>query len=384
MIETKNERIDVAALQARIDAEAAGIAGRGDESPAKAAVPRNLVRDVEREIEEYVAEAERKSAARHELPPKLDRFPFRLLRAPVLWMLRVHALLFRDQRAVNRQLADALRLVAAYERTLHDFVEHLRETVALQEAALRRLEARAGESVPGKGQGNGGASSGVDVDRFQYEFAKRFRGSRADLKKSFDKYADVIRELALGPNDAVLDLACGRGEWVEWLAEHGIRGEGVDLNPHVIEDCFRAGVTARRQDLFDALAERADGSLALVTAFHIVEHLDFATLSRFGDEVVRVLRPGGAVILETPNPANVLVGACTFWMDPTHVKPLPGLFLQYFLESKGFSDVRLLHFDAYDDSYLIREGPERLVSRFNDLFFGCQNTAAVARRAAGR
>jgi O-antigen chain-terminating methyltransferase len=39
--------------------------------------------------------------------------------------------------------------------------------------------------------------------------------------------------------------------------------------------------------------------------------------------------PGGLLILETPNPENLVVGACTFWYDPTHIRPLPPAMMRF-------------------------------------------------------
>nr|MDQ2971762.1 class I SAM-dependent methyltransferase [Pseudomonadota bacterium] len=82
----------------------------------------------------------------------------------------------------------------------------------------------------------------------------------------------------------------------------------------------------------------SEASVAAITSMHLVEHLPHETLLHLLDEARRVLQSGGVLILETPNPENILVGACTFYTDPTHVRPIPPTLLQWLLKSRGFEE----------------------------------------------
>jgi len=95
-------------------------------------------------------------------------------------------------------------------------------------------------------------------------------------------------------------------------------------------------------DVMAYLNSLADSSVGVITGFHIVEHLPFETLVSLLRETLRVLEPGGLVIFETPNPENVRVGACNFWTDPTHLKPIFPETLKFLLEYQGFVGVELL------------------------------------------
>ena len=138
----------------------------------------------------------------------------------------------------------------------------------------------------------------------------------------------------------MLDLGCGRGEWLEVLAENGLAARGLDLNRVAVEECAQAGLDVVHADALEHLRAIKSDTLGAIAAFHVIEHLGFGQLIALLDEIQRVLRPDGAVLLETPNPENLIVGACNFWLDPTHVKPLPPELMQFLCETRGFTPVR--------------------------------------------
>ena len=168
-----------------------------------------------------------------------------------------------------------------------------------------------------------------------------FRGTREDIKQRASHYLPTITD-AIGQagGGLVVDLGCGRGEWLEVLAEQGIGACGVDLNPVLLAECTGRGFTAVLADALSFLRDQRDGSLAAITAMHLAEHLDFETLVGIIDEARRVLAPGGALILETPNPENLVMSTHWFYFDPTHRNPLPPALLQWLVQARGFVDVR--------------------------------------------
>jgi O-antigen chain-terminating methyltransferase len=95
------------------------------------------------------------------------------------------------------------------------------------------------------------------------------------------------------------------------------------------------------------------------------------------DETLRVLKPGGLAIFETPNPQNILVGACNFYLDPTHRHPLPPALLEFIFESRGFERVKIEPCNPYNTEFLANDESE-VASRFNELFYGPQDYAVVA------
>src|SRR5205807_3907985 len=139
----------------------------------------------------------------------------------------------------------------------------------------------------------------------------------------------------------------GRGELLEVLRDAGMKASGVDSNTAAIEICRRSNLEVVQGDLFAALAKVPDGSLGAVTALHVVEHIPHSSLLKLLDEAVRVLRPGGIAIFETPNPQNVRVGATTFYLDPTHRNPVHPQTLQFLAQSRGLTQVETLLLHPY-------------------------------------
>src|SRR5207248_2833536 len=131
-------------------------------------------------------------------------------------------------------------------------------------------------------------------------------------------------------------------EWLELLRDEGLVAEGVDCNRVLLEQCRERGLRVSEGDVIAHLRARPDASLGAVTGFHIIEHLPFPVLVKLLDETVRVLKPGGIAVFETPNPENVLVGSYYFYADPTHRNPIFPPTAQFLAEQRGLSDVRVL------------------------------------------
>jgi len=178
---------------------------------------------------------------------------------------------------------------------------------------------------------------------FYRAFEDRYRGSRDIIKdrlRAYARFTDPLLELAGRP--AALDLGCGRGEWLELLGERGFDASGVDLDEGMLAACRERGLAASHGDALAALRARPDASLALVSAFHLVEHLPFDLVRELIAEALRVLQPGGLLIMETPNPENLTVGATSFYLDPSHLHPLPPGLLGFAAEHAGFARQRIV------------------------------------------
>ena len=137
----------------------------------------------------------------------------------------------------------------------------------------------------------------------------------------------------------MVDLGCGRGEWLKLLGDKGFDVIGVDSNEAMLRQAAVLGITTIQSDIFSWLSGQVDASVDLISAFHVIEHLTAPQLLQLTAESVRVLRPGGLIILETPNPENVQVGACNFWTDITHQKPIPPLTLGFLLDFMGLEQI---------------------------------------------
>lgn len=181
------------------------------------------------------------------------------------------------------------------------------------------------------------------TDDFYRQFEDRHRGSRELIKSRLKVYLPFIAPLLnLYPNGAGIDLGCGRGEWLELMGEIGLCARGADLDQGMLQACLDRGLDARAEDALVALRALPSESQIVVSGFHIAEHLPFAELDALVKEARRVLVPAGILILETPNPENLRVGTSSFYLDPTHQKPLPPLLLSFLVEYHGYAKVKIV------------------------------------------
>ena len=218
------------------------------------------------------------------------------------------------------------------------------------------------------------------IDAFYNRLEDRYRGSREEIKRRLLKYIPDAESAAQRCGGLpVLDIGCGRGEWLELLAEHGLKATGVDLNPVQIEEARAAGLDVHQGDAIAWLGKAADASFSMITAHHLVEHLPFETVVWIAREALRVLAPGGILLFETPNPRNILVSTTGFHMDPTHIRPLPAEVLSTLFDTIGFHPVetRFLHPHEKLPVFL---NEHRLDPELANLFFGPQDHAVLGTR----
>lgn len=175
-------------------------------------------------------------------------------------------------------------------------------------------------------------------DLFYKAFEDRYRGSRETITARLRAYAPFIEPLARQYRPArALDVGCGRGEWLELAASIGFEAFGVDLDDGMLAECRARGLDVRTADAIATLRDMEPDSLAMVSAFHVVEHIPFDAVRTLIAEALRALKPGGLLILETPNPENLVVGASSFYRDPSHEKPIPPELLAFAAEHAGFA-----------------------------------------------
>lgn len=183
----------------------------------------------------------------------------------------------------------------------------------------------------------------VGADGFYRALEDKFRGAREIIKKRVNVYLPFVEPIAeRHPGVPALDLGCGRGEWLEVLKDAGIPCEGVDQDAGMLKGCQALGLSVQQGDALRFLRTQADGSRICISLIHVVEHIPFDMVRLIVTEAKRVLVPDGILIMETPNPENVTVGACNFYTDPTHRNPLPPPLLAFVPEYSGFEMVKVL------------------------------------------
>lgn len=178
---------------------------------------------------------------------------------------------------------------------------------------------------------------------FYRAFEDRHRGPRDLIKSRLKVYLPFIAPLKnLYAKCATLDLGCGRGEWLELMLEHDFDPKGVDLDEGMLATCHELKLPVEQGDAIAYLQKLPDESMTVVSGFHIAEHIPFDSLQLMVNEALRVLKPAGLLILETPNAENITVGTHSFYMDPTHEKPIPHPLLSFLTEHTGFIRNKLL------------------------------------------
>lgn len=208
------------------------------------------------------------------------------------------------------------------------------------------------------------------------DFTDRFRGTTEEVTAKLTGYLPDVHQL-IREGDAsagadpdrvrVLDVGCGRGEWLSLLRDAGVRAAGVDASAYFVAAGRDRGLDLVQADAVEHLAQRPAGALDLVTAFHLIEHLDVETLLALIAAAREALRPGGCLLVETPNPTNLAMGACNFYLDPTHRSPMPPALTEYLVAASGFVPVEVRPLHAAESPLDPESGPgtavEQLVVR---------------------
>lgn len=180
-------------------------------------------------------------------------------------------------------------------------------------------------------------------DNFYKQFEDRFRGSRELIMSRLSAYAPLLELMQkMHSNSTIIDLGCGRGEWLEVASGYGFNCIGVDSDVGMLNVAKINNLTTVCLDVIEFLKTVDSNSVSIVSGFHIVEHLDFSKLQELIIHANRVLVDGGVLILETPNPDNIKVATSWFYLDPTHIKPIPSELLSFMVEYGGFSNVKTI------------------------------------------
>ena len=313
-------------------------------------------------------------------------------------------------------LADEVRRRAeaadARELRFARHVDELRTTVGQVQHGLlalrRRLEGAApgeatpaedaapGEAAPAEGAGTRAALDAA-ADAYAYVgFENLYRGSRDEIRSRLTEYLPLFA----GASD-VLDLGCGRGEFLDLLRERDVRARGVDVNAEMVEECRRRGLDASASDALTHLDALEDESLGGLFAAQVVEHLQPDYLVRLLNVAGRKLRPGARIVLETINPRCWFAFFDAYIRDITHVRPLHPDTLTYLLGASGFQRTTVRYLVPYpDDGKLQRIPPPDTietaaadpslaaaiatfngnVDKLNDLLFTHLDYAAIGER----
>ncbi|HKE85993.1 MAG TPA: class I SAM-dependent methyltransferase [Vicinamibacterales bacterium] len=285
-------------------------------------------------------------------------------------------------RAEHEELRMSVGVLQQATHTLSKEIARRAASVAPVEATT--ASAQTSPAVPRASD----ASRGVDALSHKYVgFEDAFRGSPDTIRARLVDYMPIFAGTA-----DVLDIGCGRGEFLGLLREQGVSGRGIDLNDAMVDVCRDQGLEATKADALSYLQRLPDHSLGGLFAAQVVEHLEPAYLTHLLEAAFDKLRPGSPIVLETINPACWFAFFESYIRDITHVRPLHPDTLKFLLLASGFNqiDVRyrapypeheklqpIAKHDALGDSI---ETLNANVKKLNQLLFTYLDYAAVARR----
>jgi SAM-dependent methyltransferase len=216
-------------------------------------------------------------------------------------------------------------------------------------------------------------------------FEQEFRGDPQTLR---ERYEDLAQHF-VRCEGKVVDIGCGRGEFLELLLERDVNAVGIDIDNELVRSCVDRGLPVEYGDGVRWLRATPDGSLGGVSLIQVVEHLSAQELVDLVALLARKLRSGGRIVVETVNPQSLYVFAHSFFLDPTHVAPIHPAYLHFLFREAGFASVDLewrtpppaddvLDRVAGDDGRADEINAN--VERLNQLLFAAQDYALVATR----
>lgn len=278
-----------------------------------------------------------------------------------------------------------------YRRESAELLDGLGAALALAEDGSG-ADGRTGEAAAGEPEAREALRRFRDEEAY-LAFEERFRGTEEEVRDRLRQHLDRLE--GVGELGDVLDLGCGRGEALAVLRDAGLPARGVDASARMVARCRERGLRAEEGDLFEALAAEAEGSLGAVVSFHVVEHLPATSLDRLIRLAWRALAPGGVLLLETPNPLSVAVAARSFWLDPTHRRPVHPDTLELFVRGAGFEPVERIELRPFaeperlpeidlasvpEDQRPLADRVNRIRDVLDELLYGYQDYAVVGRK----
>lgn len=298
---------------------------------------------------------------------------------------------------VVRHLVELAELNDRREEAAMDTVEPATASLQLIEGQMKQLKRElvamrdrpVARATPGNGRGMELERPAPSTDALYLAFEDAFRGTQREIRTRVSAYlGDVRATMKRTGGGRVVDLGCGRGEWLEVLAEEKISCTGVDSNIVLVTECRERGLDVVESDAISYLRGQPESSISALSTLHVIEHLPFQLQLELLRECFRVLRPGGLLIVETPNPENLIIGGCNFYMDPTHIRPLPPTALEFYTRYSGFESVevrrlhehRLASLPPPDDDGEIGARDRQLLIAAERALFAAPDYAILARK----
>jgi len=261
----------------------------------------------------------------------------------------------------KRLWADMERIRKDYDHLIHSELRLIRQRMATSQP---------GAAAPAASPPQIASPAQPDFDYAR--FAERFRGSEDYVKTGQQFYLPYFT----GRRE-VLDIGCGRGEFLELMREAGLAAHGIDLSRESVELCRQKGLQADVADLFAWLADLPEASLEGIFSAQVVEHLPPERLPEMIRLAASRLQRDGVLAIETPNPECLAIFATHFYLDPTHTRPVPHALLAFYMEEYGLGGIEVHRLSPAIESMPALAG---LPEDFRQAFFGGLDYAIVGRK----
>jgi 2-polyprenyl-3-methyl-5-hydroxy-6-metoxy-1,4-benzoquinol methylase len=258
----------------------------------------------------------------------------------------------------KRLWADLERIRLDYERLIYSELKTIRQRAAIGTSAPSAPRDEAAAAPP----------LGFDYGRF----AERFRGTEEYVKAGQQFYLDYFRACR-----NVLDIGCGRGEFLEMMQSAGIPAKGIDLSQESVDTCLHKQLDAEVADLFVYLENLPEATLDGIFCSQVVEHLPPERLPEMIRLCASRLHRNGVLAIETPNPECLAIFATHFYLDPTHQRPVPHPLLAFYLEEFGMGNIEVRKLSPAADSM---PSVQSLPEDFREAFFGGLDYAILAKK----
>ncbi|MCB2187598.1 MAG: methyltransferase domain-containing protein [Deltaproteobacteria bacterium] len=220
-------------------------------------------------------------------------------------------------------------------------------------------------------------------------FEDLHRGSREEIKARQQVYLPLFQE-AVTPEHPLLDLGCGRGEFLETAGAAGLAVRGLDINPEMVALCRENGLEAEEGDAVEYLRGLPDNSLGGILLAQVIEHLPVDDLTELVGLAAAKLAPGGVLAAETVNPQCLTTFSGAFYLDLTHIKPIHPEAARFLWRSAGLGDVEVIYLSPYPPDHRLESFLEsdeglagafnRNILRLNQLLYSYQDYAVVGRK----